>query len=290
MILSDSLATKLAGRPRGQASGETIVFGRKESARTLRAALTLGAGDYVVWPEGRLRLREIVEHERAIPGEPPHTLGSLHAVWAPKGGSGSTVVAGHLAGAMAMMVAKCHLIDLDLDHSDQTAIRGAEDESNSILDLLRLGEELSTAMVERIAWAHPDGFKAILGPDPRQRSSSIDPAELMRVVTTVRETADHVIVDLPSGMSGVTIRVLRTSQLVSRLRGWAVRAGVPTPANQAGGGGSRGQVFHETHPRPAVGPGDGILDPVTGIVTDPKLGMSSPIAETGRDFPAPEPK
>jgi pilus assembly protein CpaE len=218
LILSDTIATELAGDARAlNLAGEVIVFGREESPQGLRAALRLGARDFVLWPDDRLRLREITIHKRAgITTQHRVSSGGLHVVWAPKGGSGTSVVAAHLAAAMATIAGKtnCILMDLDVGHSDQTAILQAEDEKKSILDLLRVADELSASMVESVAWQHPEGFRAILSADPRADSASVEADDVAKVVATVREAADHVIVDLPSGVTDVATRVLREASTV----------------------------------------------------------------------------
>ena len=218
VIVSDMIATELAGDARAlNLAGEVIVFGREESPQSLRAALSLGARDFLLWPEDQLRLREITKNQKAgINTEHRASLGGLHVVWAPKGGSGTSVVAAHLAAAMATFTGrtKCILMDLDVGHSDQTAILQAEDEKKSILDLLRVADELSASMVESVAWQHPEGFRAILSADPRAETAFVEAVDVAKVLATVRETADHVIVDLPSGVSEVATRVLREASTV----------------------------------------------------------------------------
>jgi pilus assembly protein CpaE len=218
LILSDSVAEELAGNASAPCfSGEVIVFGRQERSQSLKAALKLGARDFVLWPDDRLRLRETIEDQRAV-ATSEHRLssGRLHAVWSPKGGSGTSVVAAHLAAAMATIVPNttCILMDLDVGHADQTAILQAEDEEKSILDLLRVADELSVSMVESVARRHPEGFRAILSPEPRAQSATVEAVDVAKVLATAREAADHVIVDLPSGLSEVTTRILQDSSTV----------------------------------------------------------------------------
>jgi Flp pilus assembly CpaE family ATPase len=216
LIVSDTVAAVLAEDARARPiSAEVIVFGRVENAGTLRAALKLGARDFVLWPDDQRRLREIVERQTTAPTiSDQASLGALHAIWAPKGGSGASVVAAHLSAAMATLGAKCTLMDLDLAHADQTAILAAEDEKKSILDLLRVADELSPSMMGSVAWAHPDGFRAILGPDTSGRGAPVEAVNVKKVVSTVRETADHVVADLPSGMGELTMGLLKEASTV----------------------------------------------------------------------------
>jgi pilus assembly protein CpaE len=216
LILSDALATELAGNPRAPSvSGGVIVFGREERSHSLRAALKLGARDFVLWPEDQLRIREIIESQSAsVTTNRRAPSGALNAVWAPKGGSGASVVAAHLAAAMATLGPKCVVMDLDLAHSDQTAILGAEAEQKSIIDLLRVAQELSAPMVDSVAWEHSDGFRAILAPGSGREWGSVESDDVMRVIATVRETADQVVADLASGISELVMRVLLEASTV----------------------------------------------------------------------------
>ncbi|MGH2767678.1 MAG: AAA family ATPase [Actinomycetota bacterium] len=210
VVVSEGLVRELAGTgvvPWGRV--RLVVVGRRERPEILRAALTLGARGFLAWPEERAGLRELVEEGMA--GEDPlrRGQGGLVAMWGPKGGSGTSVLAAHLAGALAGLGVDCVLVDLDLDHGDQAAILGAEREPKSLTDLLGVLDELSPAAIESVAWRHPEGFRAILAPGSTRGPGRIGEAGVIRILGAVREIAAQVVVDLPSGAPELALAVAR---------------------------------------------------------------------------------
>ncbi len=205
VLASDSLALELAGHPRaGQLTAGLVVFARQETAPALRAALKLGARGFIQWPEEREQLRPLVERGVAAPPPSGLSAGALHAVWSPKGGSGATVIAAHLAGALATLGRDAILVDLDLDHADQTSVLGAGVEHKTIGDLMRVADELSRQTVQSVLWSHPLGFHAVLAPGRIGDTTSAEASRISKVLGTIREAAEHVVLDLPSGLNPVS--------------------------------------------------------------------------------------
>jgi Flp pilus assembly CpaE family ATPase len=204
ILLSGAIAPELAAHPRaGRLSPGVVVFGRQESTEALRAGLRLGARGFILWPDEQSQLRELVEAEAPVPEAASSSAGALHAVWAPKGGAGASVVAANLAGAFAISGRSAVLVDLDLDHGDQTALLGAEPSNKSVGDLLRVADELSAKVVQSVLWSHPIGFRAVLSPAKLGQTGASDGAAVGRVLRAIRETAQNVVVDLPSGLNPV---------------------------------------------------------------------------------------
>jgi Flp pilus assembly CpaE family ATPase len=210
VLASESVALELVGHPRlGRLTGGLVVFGRQETAPALRAALKLGARGFVQWPEEREQVRALVERDSGVQLPSPLPAGALHAVWAPKGGAGATVVAAHLAGALATLKRSAILVDLDLDHADQTSLLNADPEHKTVGDLLRVANELTQQTAKSVLWSHPLGFSAVLAPGRIGDTSSADASRISRVLGTIREAAEHVVVDLPSGLNPVSVAGLR---------------------------------------------------------------------------------
>lgn len=255
ILVSDSLAIELAGHPRrDRLEVSLVVFGRQANVAVFRAALALGARGCIQWPEESGDLRKLVEggKQSADPGTRPS--GSLHAVWSPKGGSGATVIAAHLAGALAQLGMEPLLVDLDLDHADQTCVLGAEAETKTVGDLLRVADELSAQVVQSVQWSHPLGFRAILAPGRVGDTAGASPDGVRRVLAKLREGTEQVVADLPSGVNPVCLAALPEATSISlvltpdllalrrardllRALGMAAEAGprITVVLNQAGG-------------------------------------------------------
>jgi len=252
-LVSDSLAVQLAGHPRSaRLTADVVVFGRQETAPALRAALALGARGFVHWPEQQDQLQALVERGRATPANFPPPSGALHAVWAPKGGAGASVIAAHLAGSLGRLDKATILLDLDLDHADQTCLLGAEPDVKTVGDLLRVADELSEATVRSVVWSHPLGFEAIFAPG--RPGVAPAPEAVGAVLQAIRGMAKHVVVDLPSGDGSVTraameaasslhlvltpdlLALRRARDLLKRLRTSEIRLPkLSVVLNQAGG-------------------------------------------------------
>ncbi|HYN99428.1 MAG TPA: hypothetical protein VEU28_07105 [Actinomycetota bacterium] len=216
ILLSDGLAGGLAAHPRVPGiSAAVVLFGRQESTEVLKAGLRLGARGFLLWPDERSQLRELVEVDAPSPAASSSAAGELHAVWAPKGGAGASVVAAHLAGALALAGRSTVLVDLDLDSADQTALLGADPASKTAGDLLRVADELSAQVVQSVLWSHPLGFRAVLAPGKVGDNGAAEGASIMRVLRAIRESAQNVVADLPSGFNPVATAALIEATSVS---------------------------------------------------------------------------
>jgi pilus assembly protein CpaE len=216
MLVSDRLIEELAADPRSERlMAGLVVFGRQETATALRAALKLGARGFVRWPEERDQLKALVERGMSVTQEPAHqSSGTVTAVWAPKGGAGATVVAAHLAGSLALLGVEPILVDLDLGSADQTSVLGAEPDTQTVGDLLRVSEELSVQTIISILWSHPLGFRAVLSPGEVGANSQADGAAVRRVVKAIAGLASHVVLDLPSGLNPVAMAGLQEADAI----------------------------------------------------------------------------
>lgn len=199
VLISADLTRQLAADGAAPHPGVRFVLvGRELPIDVLRAAVAVGAGDTILWPKEIKRLRRAVEQAPAAE-RPRVSHGTLVAVWGPKGGSGTSIVAAHLAAAVASLGPPPLLIDLDLDHADQTAILGVEEETKTVLDLIRVVDEITPAAIEGVARRHPSGLRAVLAPGSPGESGLVKPSEAAALLRALREASDLVIVDLPSG-------------------------------------------------------------------------------------------
>ncbi|MEX2588192.1 MAG: AAA family ATPase [Actinomycetota bacterium] len=215
VLLSGSLATRLAEDPdAGQLDVTLVVFGRAAEPSELRAALRLGARGYVEWPTERADLRALVEQGMRAPAVSDRPQGPLHAVWSPKGGAGASVISAHLAAAFAQQGKDCLLVDLDVDHGDQASVLDVKVEFRTIADLLSVADEITTDVARSVVWSHPSGFGTILSPGVHGAAERVSGESLGRVLGSIRQISDHVVADTPSGLSELSISVLRTAATV----------------------------------------------------------------------------
>jgi MinD-like ATPase involved in chromosome partitioning or flagellar assembly len=184
-----------------------VVVATEQDEGILRCSLRLRAG-FVLWPQERQELQAAVEAGLLPP--PAARRDRLVAVWGPKGGTGATVLAAHLAGTVAAS-APCLLVDLDLRHGDQRVLLGAGDHPRSILDLLEAGDDVSPSAVEGVVWKHPSRFGVVLAPTaPGGRPLPDTWAGVAHALDAIRANGDGrgvVVADLPSGLEPFSLEV-----------------------------------------------------------------------------------
>ena len=214
IVLSDALAYEAQRAGVGLGAARLIVIGRKEHAQVLRAAMKLGAAGFVLWPSEKKELKGLVE-QAASSFTVERGSGSLDVIYSPKGGSGSSVLSAHLAAEIAACGKSVMLADLDLDHGDIAAVVSSDEDLNkpekAIADLLRVVDELTPQVMNSIATSHPLGFKVLTSPSSLGEGALAKPSDLVRIAEVARETADHVVIDLPSGYSELVLSLAEAS-------------------------------------------------------------------------------
>ena len=102
---------------------------------------------------------------------------------------------------------------MDLQHGDQTCVLGAEPDSKTVGDLLRVASELSASTVHSVLWSHPLGFRTVLSPGEAGEDGPAEP-DVAKVLQIVRGMAEHVVADLPSGGGALALGVMRQATSV----------------------------------------------------------------------------
>jgi pilus assembly protein CpaE len=123
------------------------------------------------------------------------------AVYAPRGGSGATFLATHLAAALARREQECVLVDMDPLFGDLGAALGASagDELRTVADLLPVVEELSRTHVEEVVWRHSEGFGVLLAPEP-EIAVRLHASDYEAIVSAVASKPGMVILHLPRAL------------------------------------------------------------------------------------------
>ena len=207
VVISDGIMRALESQESAMISSRrTLVVARTEDVGTLRQALKLGAAGFLLWPKERQELRRLVEESFQADKPSPGAAGQLTAVWGPKGGSGSTVVAAHLAGASSQLKDTV-LIDLDLDHGDQSVLFGATEDVKTTIDLLRVATEITPSVIDQIAYRHGSGVRIIFSPASPGESDIVKTSDLSAALQLVRASSGHLVVDLPTGIHDLAVTV-----------------------------------------------------------------------------------
>lgn len=175
-----------------------LVISERETSAALRTAIRAGARGFYVWPQEREALARDAEtfvrprpQERGAPGR-------VVAVYGPRGGAGVTFLATNLAAALAARDARAVLVDLDHFYADLTTALGVPPGADvpTVSELTPVLEELSPDHLDRVLYAHPRGFRVLLGPhDPK--GPCLDPGAVAALAGVLRARWDAAVLHLP---------------------------------------------------------------------------------------------
>ncbi|MDP9295868.1 MAG: hypothetical protein M3O88_04115, partial [Actinomycetota bacterium] len=176
-----------------------------ESVRSLRTSIEAGARGFYLWPADRERISEALAH-LSPPESAPVTRGRTIAVYAPRGGSGGTFVATHLAAAFARRDAECVLIDMDPVFGDVAAAlgRASEEDARTIVDVMPVADELTTQHLDEVLWRHPEGFRALLGPADPVAATDLDGAFFGSIMNIASQSCEFVVCSAPRHVGEAT--------------------------------------------------------------------------------------
>jgi pilus assembly protein CpaE len=171
-----------------------------------------------VWSRERDKLSRIVPVMTGHDGgaEADGELGTVVAVFSPKGGVGRTTIAVNLAVAAAALGKRVALVDASFQFGDVGVLLNLNPRNKSIADLageLQSGdgdaESLDSFMV-----GHSSGVKVLLAPPTPEQAELVGPQEVKRVLTRMRPQHDLIVVDCPSSFNEPTLAVLDEADLV----------------------------------------------------------------------------
>jgi pilus assembly protein CpaE len=177
----------------------TILARDQLDGELLAAAMRSGARDVVIHTDATAltdALGRAYELFVALRGP----TGAMHmskvvAVFSPKGGVGKTTIAVNLALALTDKGARrvC-LVDLDLAFGD-VAITMQLFPTHSIEQAIGSENTLDTEMLDGLLTRHQDSLMVLAAPPHPDTRERITPLLVSRVIRTLRETFDYVVID-----------------------------------------------------------------------------------------------
>jgi pilus assembly protein CpaE len=203
-------------------------------AEQLKRAMLAGAREFLVKPfsadefatsikrvfERELVRREQMQATRDAAGPPSvDGVGNVEdhqviAVFSPKGGAGRTTIATNLALALKRETdQRVALIDANLQFGDVGVLLNLNPKNRSMLDAVDGGEP-DKEIIESVMIDHSTGIRVLLAPPSPEGADLVTPAYLRKMVDTLRESHDWVVVDLPSGLNDHTLGVLDAADQV----------------------------------------------------------------------------
>lgn len=198
-----------------------VILSGVSNDRSVYAALQAGARDYLIKPAKQDEILEvlsrlshqILERRAAAPAGTAAAGGPAGAgVWAfcgaLGGGDGRSTLVLSLANELLAMNQRVVVLDADLIFGDAAFYLGVDKGPVELADLLKPDASHAAPELARSVREHPSGLR-LLG---RTRNGApcfdADPTRLVALTRALREIADYVLVDLPTGVPDALLPIL----------------------------------------------------------------------------------
>ena len=146
-------------------------------------------------------------------GEP----GTVIAVFSPKGGVGRTTVAVNMAVAAATELGKkVVLVDGSFQFGDVGVLLNLNPKNKSIADLVPELEQAGNDVesIDTFVINHSAGIRVLLAPPSPEMAELITPSGIKRVIETLRQTHDLVVVDCTAFFNDTTLAILDSADTI----------------------------------------------------------------------------
>ncbi|WP_205474693.1 AAA family ATPase [Nocardioides sp. SYSU D00038] len=179
----------------------TILVRDDITTELLRAAIKAGARDVVASDDAAGAFDAAIQRAQQLYVALRGPSGAMHlskviSVFSPKGGVGKTTIAVNLALALSDKGArKVCLVDMDLAFGD-VAITMQLFPTHSVEQAIGSEDTLDVEMLDVLLTRHPDSLMVLAAPSHPDVRERITPALVSRVIATLRETFDYVVLDM----------------------------------------------------------------------------------------------
>ena len=136
--------------------------------------------------------------------EEGHT-GHVIAVYASKGGCGTTFVTANLAASLARVTrTRTSIVDLNFQSGDQPLYLGVEP-AYSIYDVVRNYDRLDDQLLSSYLTPRSKGLSLLAAPTEIGRDEEVRAEHVTRTLSLLRGQVDYVVLDVPRALNEITI-------------------------------------------------------------------------------------
>lgn len=206
-------------------SAQIIMMSVQSESDYLRRSMLAGARDFLTKPfssdellstirrvhdRGRRMGTQVAAAEESgvggIGGAAPKrgAKGKVITVFSSKGGTGRSVVAVNLAVALAEAGKRTVIVDASLAFGDVGVLLDVSGTHN-IVDLAQRSEEMDADLISSVLTAHGSGLKVLLAPPRPEMSELITADHLQRILGSLSQRFDYVIVDTFTSLQDVML-------------------------------------------------------------------------------------
>ena len=197
----------------------------------LKRAISAGAREFLVKPfsgdEFSASIRTVFEREltrrtqfeSSLPTVPAAGVTDegdhqVIAVFSPKGGAGRTTIATNLAVALHRDTgSRVCLVDANLQFGDVGVLLNLNPKDRSIAEAVETGEP-DGDIIDSVLVDHTTGIHVLLAPPSPEGADLVTPAYMRRIVEHLRIGHDFVVIDLPSGLSDLSLAVMDAADTI----------------------------------------------------------------------------
>ncbi|HLE29276.1 MAG TPA: response regulator [Anaerolineales bacterium] len=212
-------------------SAQIVIVSVQSDTDYLRRAMLAGARDFLPKPpsvdeliQTIRRLGEMSRQREQMMAAPPAQAaaaagrggvnGKIISVFSPKGGSGKTTVATNMAIALQGDDSKVVVVDANTQFGDIGVFFNLKGKHN-IANLTQAAEdELNEEYIQSVLVAHPTGVKVLLGVPTPEDSELVTAATLKKVLDTLADFFNYVIVDMASALRDTELAVFDASDRI----------------------------------------------------------------------------
>ena len=214
-------------------SAAVVMMSVQGEADYLRRSMLAGAREFLVKPfssdELTASIRQVYAREkekagRVVAQAAPRAsqqadLGTVVAVFSPKGGVGRTTIAVNLAVAAAKELNKrVVLVDGSFQFGDVAVLLNLNPKDKSMFELvpdLEAGSEAES--VDAYTVSHSSGIRVILAPPSPEMADVITPAGVKRVVEILRQHYELIVIDCAAWFNDTTLGILDQADVILTL-------------------------------------------------------------------------
>jgi len=204
---------------------QVIIMSVQGETDYLRRAMLAGAREFLTKPISADDLYKSIRHVYKLATTRPRPVvggagpgvavageggaeGQIIAVFSPKGGVGTSVVAANLAVAIRQLTSKkVALVDANVLFGDLSVILNLRSDK-TIIDLAQRVDELDRDLINDVLTTHTSQVKVLLAPPDPQRGELVSSDHIRAILEALKQEFDFVIVDTPASFQDRSLAAL----------------------------------------------------------------------------------
>ncbi len=204
---------------------QVIIMSVQGETDYLRRAMLAGAREFLTKPISADDLYKSIRHVYKLAATRPRPVvggagpgvavageggaeGQIIAVFSPKGGVGTSVVAANLAVAIRQLTSKkVALVDANVLFGDLSVILNLRSDK-TIIELAQRVDELDRDLINDVLTTHTSQVKVLLAPPDPQRGELVSSDHIRAILEALKQEFDFVIVDTPASFQDRSLAVL----------------------------------------------------------------------------------